>query len=145
MEKFRKKLKIRVALLTALILFAVAIGIFDVFFAPEALKDSFMWGFQSGFVTSLGLVAVFALIRMSIIIKDETKIQLQYNKENDERLKAIRAKSGMPMLLITSIAMLIAGVMLRYINEVAFLTLAAAAVCQLLIGIIVKAVNMKRM
>ena len=145
MEKFRRTIKTRMALLAVMILFSVALCIYDVFFAGEVLKESFVWGYQSGLATGMGLVAVFAFIRLRLILRSETKLHLQYNRENDERLKAIRAKSGMPMLLITSVAMLIAGIVAGYFNETVYFTLLIAALLQVLLGITVKAVNMKRM
>ena len=149
MEKFKKKLQIRRVLLVAVILFAVALGIFDVFFSiktvGESYNEGFLVGFQTGGAIGLGLVAIIAFIRLSIVIKDDTKLKQQYNMENDERLKAIRARSGMPMLIFTSAAMLIAGIVAGYFNPTVFVTLVSAAACQLLVGVVVKAVNMKRM
>ena len=145
MEKYRKTIKIRMALLAVIILFAMALGVYDVFFASEAAKESFIVGFQIGGVTGMGLVAIFAFIRLGLILADDTKLKRRYNVENDERLKAIRAKSGMPMLLVTSGAMLIAGIIAGYFNQTVFFTLIAAAVCQMLVGAVVKGVNLKRM
>ena len=48
------------------------------------------------------------------------ELKIQYNKENDERMKAIKAKAGMPMLLITSIVMIIVGVIAGYFNFTIF-------------------------
>ena len=84
-------------------------------------------------------------MRLSLILKDETKLRQQFNLENDERLKAIRAKSGMPMLIFTSLAMVIAGMIAGFFNETVCLTLIIAAACQLLAGVAVKAVHMKIM
>jgi hypothetical protein len=78
-------------------------------------------------------------------IKDERKLKMAYNRENDERMKAIRAKAGMPMLLITSVMMVIAAIIAGYFNIVVFYTLTAAAMMQLLLGVSVKLYHMKTM
>jgi len=149
MEKFRRKLQIRRLLLILLALFVVAVCVFDVFFKREPVDGSFYEGFVQGFTiggsVGTGLIAVFSLVRLSLILKDETKLRQQFNLENDERLKAIRAKSGMPMLIFTSLAMVIAGMIAGFFNETVCLTLIIAAACQLLAGVAVKAVHMKIM
>jgi len=145
MEKFKKKINRRILLLAALLLIGVAMSIYDVFFASEELKNSYYWGLQAGSLTGLQLVAVFAIIRLSIIRRDETKLREQYNKENDERLKAIRAKAGMPILMITSLGMFVTAIVAGYFNDTVFFTLIIAAAAQLLIGAVIKVVNLKRM
>ena len=149
MEKFKKKLKFRRTMLMVMILFVVAVSVFNVFFAKEPVGDSFYEGFVQGFTNGgaigTGLVAIFFFVRLSLVLKDETKLRQQFNMENDERLKAIRAKSGMPMLIFTSLAMVIAGMIAGVFNETVCLTLIIAAACQLLAGVAVKAVHMKIM
>lgn len=71
-------------------------------------------------------------------------IKLLFNKENDERMKAIKYKAGIPMLLITSVLMIIAAVIIGYFNVTAFYTMIAASLCQLVLSCIVKFVYIKR-
>jgi len=70
---------------------------------------------------------------------------LEFNKENDERLKAIKAKAGLPMVLVTSVLMIIAGVIAAYFNATVFIVLIVAAVCQMMISGIVKLIYMRKM
>lgn len=102
MEKYKKTITVRMILLGILALIGVGAGLIDVFWAKKYL-DTFLCCFQCGFSEGMGLVAAIWLVRYRIILRDESKLQLQYNKENDERMKAIKSKAGLPMVLILSI------------------------------------------
>lgn len=145
MDKFKKSIAARIVLLSFLVAFAVVLGIYDVFLATPKMKDSFVFGFQSGAATACGLMAAILIIRYRGILKDENKIKLEFNRENDERLKAIRAKAGLPMVLVTSVLMILAGVIAAYFNAAIFIALTAAAVCQLMISVIVKLIYKRKM
>lgn len=145
MGKFKKKIAARIFLLSMLVVFAMILGIYDVFLASPTVKDSFVFGFQSGAATACGLIAAFLIFRYKLMLSDENKLQLEFNKENDERLKAIRAKAGLPMILVTSVLMIIAGVIAAYFNAVIFIALISAAACQMMISVIVKLICMRKM
>lgn len=145
MEKYKKTLKLRMVLLGIMVLLAVGLSVFNVFFATEEMQNSYLFGFQCGAATGFGIFSLIMLIKYSKIIKDENKLKLEYNKDNDERTKAIMAKAGLPMMLYTSVAMILAGVVIGYFNEVAFKTLVFAAMAQLIIAIISMIINNKTM
>lgn len=56
----------------------------------------------------------------------------EYNQDQDERLKAIRAKAGLPFTIFTSVTMLIAGSVIGYFNMTVFYALTGAALLQIL-------------
>lgn len=145
MDNYRKVLRRRMYLLTVPILLAVGLSIFNIFFASERIKESFIFGFQFGAAISLGIISIVLLIFYRRILADDKKLKLQYNKENDERLKTIRAKAGVPMLLITSIVMIIAGIIAGYFNLTIFITLVVAAVSQMLIAAIIKQIYLRKL
>jgi len=145
MENFKRTLKRRITLLTLPLFASVALSIYNVFFASATMKESHIYAFQCGFSVSLCLFSVFFIFRFRAILRDETQIKLQYNKENDERLKAIRAKAGIPMLLITSVGLLIAAIIAGYFNPTVFFALATAAISQMILSVIAKAVYMCKM
>lgn len=145
MEKYRKNLILRIFLLSFVVLLATGLGIFNVFGTNENIKENIIFDFQCGFITGLGLVSVILIIRYSKAVKDSDKLKILFNKENDERLKYIKSKSGMPMLLITSVIMIFSGTIFGYFNTTVFYTLIVASMCQLLIAGIVKMVYMKKM
>lgn len=143
MERYKKVIIARIFLLSMLALLAVGLGIFDVFWASAGVKANGIFEFQCGVTTALGILALFKMIQYSKGLRSEKGLQIQYNKENDERMKVIRAKAGMPMVLITSIAMFVAGIIIGYLNVTVFYTLIAAAVVQLVIASIIKLIYLK--
>ncbi|MCM1357775.1 MAG: hypothetical protein NC205_04205 [Prevotella sp.] len=145
MEKYRKNLILRILVLSFVVLLAAGLGIFNVFGTNENIKENVIFSFQCGFITGLGLASVLLIIHYSKAVKDSDKLNLLFNKENDERLKYIKSKSGMPMLLITSMIMIFSGTIFGYFNTTVFYTLIVASMCQLLIAGIVKMVYMKKM
>ena len=145
MNNYKEIIKKRILLLTVPIILAVTLGIYDVFFASNQIKETAIYGFQAGIITSLGLIASILLIRYRVLLKDENKLLLMFNKENDERIKAIKAKAGIPILPFTSILLIIAGVIAGYFNILIFITLIAVAAFQMTICAAVKVIYMKKM
>ncbi|NLC96515.1 MAG: hypothetical protein GX675_02970 [Erysipelotrichaceae bacterium] len=145
MDKYKKVLKKRIVLLTALILLVVCIGIYDVFFTTETIKESFIFGFQLGASLAIGIMSVALMVYYLKILADDKKLKLQYNKENDERLKTIRAKAGMPMLFISSVCMIVIGIIAGYFNPIIFITLVIVAAVQLLIGVVIKQIYLRKL
>jgi Na+/H+ antiporter NhaD/arsenite permease-like protein len=93
-------------------------------------------------------IGFFALIRLFFLgkaIRDEKALKELYNKEHDERLREIRAKAGMPILLITSVLMLIAALIAGPLSVPIFYTLLIASSAQLLISLGVKMYYLKKM
>ena len=149
MEKYRKKVRIKMVLLALLSLTAVALGIYNVFFEGDTGASGFSAGMLSGFRTGMAIgIGFFALIRMIGLgkaIRDEKALKELYNKEHDERLREIRAKAGIPLLLITSVLMLIAALIAGPMNVTVFYTLLIASAAQLLISLGVKMYFLKKM
>lgn len=145
MEKFKKTIRIRIILLDILVFAAVCFGVYDVFLAPEEIKNSEIFSFQCGIALALGLAAIAGIILCTKALKSDKALRKQFNRENDERMRAIRAKAGVPMILICSVLMIIAAVIIGYRNVAVFRTLVAAAVVQVLIACIVKAIYTKIM
>lgn len=133
MEAYRKTIKKRITLFTVSVIIALGFGIYNVFFATTAMKNSEIFGFQCGLATSLGFFSLIFIVRCRRILKDEHTLKLHYIKEHDERTRAIRAKAGIPMLMFTSVAMIIAGVVSGYFNITVFHVLILAALCQMIV------------
>jgi hypothetical protein len=149
MEKFMMTIKRRVMLFSGMAIAAAALGIYSFLVICNSEKtgmtDGIIAGFQFGLILGIGLLALLQIIRLIMVIRDDKKLKILYNKEHDERLKAIRSKAGMPMLLINSIIMLIAAIIAGYFNITVFFTLVIASMVQLSIGTIVKLYCMKTM
>jgi formate hydrogenlyase subunit 3/multisubunit Na+/H+ antiporter MnhD subunit len=146
MNNYKKVLEKRIVLLSVLVLLAAGFCVFSVFYADfTALKNSDVFGFQLGVMTAIGILAAVNIIRCRSVLKDEAKLRLSCNKENDERNRAIKSKAGMPILTVTSVAMVIAGVIAGYFNITVFCTLIIASICQMTVSAAVKLINMRRM
>lgn len=149
MDKYRNKVRIKMVLLALLALTGVALGIYNVFFEGKSGASGFSEGMLSGFRTGMAVgIGGFALIQMIGLgkaILDEKALKELYNKEHDERLRAIRAKAGMPLLLITSVLMLIAALIAGPLSGPIFYTLLIASSVQLLISLFVKMYYLKKM
>lgn len=149
MDKYRNKIRIKIIILALLALTGVSLGIYNVFFEGDNGLSDFAAGILSGSRTGLaigiGLFAMIQMIGLSKALRDDIALKKLFNKEHDERLLEIRARSGMPLLLITSVLMLIAALIAGPLNLSAFYTLVIASSAQLLIGLCVKLYFMKKM
>lgn len=145
MEEYRKSLKRRIGLLSIPVCIAGLLGTYDVFGATEAMKNSYIFCFQCGGASALGLLCIILIFRYRALLNNEEKLQLEYIKETDERLAAIRTKAGMPLLLILSIGMIFAGIIAGYFNIIIFYTLITTAICQMIVGCCIKLICMKTM
>lgn len=145
MEQFRKKLKIRISWLSALTLTTALMGVYDVFFAPEALKNTNVFEFQGGALAAICILSSFSIIKYSKVLQDDNKLKLECNKENDERFKIIKTKAGIPIVPVLSILMIMSGIIAGYFNITVFYTLIIVAMCQVLVSGLIKLIYMKKM
>lgn len=142
MEKFKGRIKGRIVMFSGMSLIAVLLGIYNSLYlsnlSKETMSDGIVLGFQFGLILGIGMLSLIQMIKLSTVIKDEKKLKILYNKEQDERMKAIRSRAGMPMLMVTSILILAAAIIAGYYNITVFYTLIITAIIQLTIGVIVK-------
>lgn len=149
MENFRKTIKRRITLFSGMLLVEVLFGAYC-FWASEysgktAVSNGSVADLQMGILFGIGILTLVQIIKLRKVINDDKKLKMLYNQEHDERLKTIRARAGMPMLLITSTTMLIAAMIAGYFNVVVFNTLIITAIVQLSIGAFVKLYYLKTM
>ncbi|HKM35801.1 MAG TPA: hypothetical protein VJY54_13825 [Lachnospiraceae bacterium] len=145
MEQFRKTIRIRIAWLMALSLTTGLMGVYDVFFATNILKESIVFQFLGGASTAICIISSINIIRYRKIISDESKSKLLCNKENDERYKIIKSKAGIPIVPVLSVLMMLSGIIAGYLNITVFYTLLIAAICMVLVSGVVKLYYMKKM
>ena len=138
MELFQKKLKFRMLLFGILILFCLVIILINQLGTVLTYTECLAYSFQRGFSAAGILVLVIWMIKYRAALKDEAKLRLLYNEENDERMSAIRAKAGIPMVLILSLALVLGGMVIGYWNETVFVVLIGVALFQLLVSLGVK-------
>lgn len=145
METYKKKLTFRIAIFTIVLLLFLAILLYNQFGASATLKNSLSFSFQCGLSAAGSVVLAFQLMKYRNALKDETKLRVLYNKENDERMTAIRTKAGVPMTVILSMCLVLAGIIFGYFNETVFCVLICAALFQLFASGAVKLYYMSKM
>ena len=145
MEKFKKEMKSKSIMCFALCASIIAAFIIKVFVLKTAFSE--MPDFKKGFITGLAGTIALSLFLLGIDtlmkLKNESKLIAAYNAEHDERLAAIRAKSGQPIIIYTSELMILAGMIVSV--PAASQALFMAAFVQLLISCVVKLVYSKIM
>ena len=145
MEQYRKKLKLRMLIFSVVMLFCVVILLINQIGTIDTDTETIAISFQKGFATSGIIILALTLFKYRRALSDEEKLRLLYNQENDERMKAIRAKAGVPMVLILSMALVLGGMVIGYWSETIFIVLICVALFQLLASIVVKFYYMKKM
>lgn len=151
MEKFKRTVKRRITISSGMALLALVLGAYSIYsiitadISTATHSDGFVAGFQFGLIVSILVLSVIDIIKLSLTIKDETKLKLLYNKEHDERMKSIRSKAGMPLIAVTSVLLIIAAIIAGYINITVFYTLIIAVATQLSVSAVVKLYCMKTM
>jgi len=92
-----------------------------------------------GFFAGGLLVSLLGLSTFRRALKDDTALRRLYNQEHDERMQAIRAKAGVPVVLILNVAMIGAGLIATFFNMTVALTLVVAGLAELLVTLALKA------
>lgn len=148
MENYRAKLQKRnrvLGLLTAftsLLLLCTNFGILNL-----GRNDEFagiVTEFQSGLLCWAILLFARKILKTNAAVKDDLKLRKLYNEENDERKKAIREKCGAPVILISSVAIIFAGIIGGYFNEIIFFSLVVCGIVQLIVCAVMKFYYLKK-
>lgn len=141
LEKYRKEVKKRIiacAVFAVLIVAAFIVKVFVIGVIPN---------FKRGFVIGFVPVIVISFICMMIIdirrLHDDQKLKAAFIADNDERSAAIRIKSGHPVVVYLSEALIVAG--LASPNETVSKTLIIAAIAQLVVSCVLKVIYSKIM
>ena len=125
-------------LFSVVMLFCVVILLINQIGMIDTATETIAKSFQVGVGASGIIILAETLFRYRRALKDEEKLRLLYNQENDERMKAIRAKAGVPMVLVLSLALVLGGMVIGYWNETIFVVLICVALFQLLVSLGVK-------
>ncbi len=141
LEKYRNEVKKRIiacAVFAVLIVVAFVVKVFVI----KGIAD-----FKQGFLFGLIPVIVLSFICLMIMdirrLRDDEKLKAAFIAENDERSAAIRIKSGHPVVVYLSEALIVIG--LAVSNETVSKTLILAALAQLIICCVLKVIYSKIM
>lgn len=141
LEAYRKKVQRRLVWMRLLAVIFVVAELVGSRFVPDGNASNYVWGMCVGG----GFVALVVLFQQSKALKDDEKLRKMYIEEHDERKQAIRAKAGLPMVIYLSLGMAMTAAVVFFFNETVAITLALAAVAQMLVSLVVKLICTKRM
>lgn len=144
MEKTKKAIRMRLTGLMLIEAFALIIMIIDRTPIVAQLAED-VKNIHLGFTSGLLCAGIFNIVMLLRTQRDEKLLKQWAVQEQDERNIAIRAKAGMPMLLITATVMLMAGMIAGYWNVTIMKTLYITAVVQMVFGLIAKTYYQKTM
>lgn len=139
LEKTRRALRLRMLGLLLLEAFAWTTVILDKRTPLGALLAEDVQSLHLGFASGLACSGMFFIVIIARTLRDDSWLKAWRIREEDERSIAIRAKAGMPMLVIAAVLMLMGGMIAGYWNEVVMKTLFLAAIVQMLLGLAAKA------
>ncbi len=135
MEEFKQAVQKRIYYLRGFIAVIALIGAYDYFMVrntgQKSVPQKVAIGFQIVILVGIGILACIYMIKLSNTVKSEEKVRVLYARENEEHIKIFLKKSGMPMILITSMCMVLVGAAAAHFSIVMFYTLIAAAVMQM--------------
>lgn len=142
-EAYRRTIRRRMRVMTALsLLYAAAmIAVHVLGKSPMGYAGDFSLGLSVGVV----LCCLVRMPRYAQVLRDEQALRRMWNQEHDERMRAIKAKAGVPMLLYTSGAMIAIALLICGWNMTAAMTLLIAATTQLVASVAVKFTYMRIM
>lgn len=141
LEAYRKKVQRRLVWMRVLAVVFIVIEFGVSRLVPDSNATNYMWGgCIGGAMVALGILA-----QQRSALKDDEKLRKMYIEEHDERQQAIRAKAGQPMAIYLSLGLAMTAAVVFFFNETVAITLALAAVAQMLVSLIVKLVCTKRM
>ena len=135
MEEFKKEVRNRMHYLQGFTAVVALIGAYDYFMIRNMVQKSISQkvaiGFQIVILIGIGILACIYLLKLGNAICNEEKLALLYARENEEHIEIFLKKSGMPMILITSMCMVLVGAVAAYFSIIIFYTLIAAAALQM--------------
>jgi hypothetical protein len=127
MEKFKQKLRVKVAWTTgALLLMTVTYIILMVNYRNLSRMPDFIQGFQAGIFLVLGLLLLGSLFKCLKAMTSETALKRRYVYETDERTILIAQKTGAAGMNICIAGLAFAAVTAGFFNEVVFYSLFGA-------------------
>ena len=144
MNEFKKNLRKRFILSSAIVIFDLLLSIYHTRIPTittstgNQFADGMVESLIFGIIFTIGFLALSRAIRINIIFKDKNQLQMEYEKEQNQQRIIIQNKSGMPLILITSTLFFIGSIIGSHFHVLIFYTLSGAALFQLTIASILK-------
>lgn len=139
LEKFKRELKNRVALMVVLMVLALLAAIFSIFYLrPKFPTKDVLNGFTFGFFIGIENFCIMYMVRIGKALQNESELKKLYTEENDEREVLIRLKSGSNIVPLISSLIFIAAIPVGYISTDAFIAMGLIATIQIIISAALK-------
>lgn len=148
MESYKKTIQMR--MIVCVVLEVVVVGLIvcgerGIFNKWAGIMNEHILDYQEGLLMGIGVLALVCFIRYARAIRNSKKLQILFNTEHDERKKLIKQKAGMPIIAVTSMLMILVGIVGGYFNTTIFYTLTVAGIAQMTIGAAVKMYYLRSM
>lgn len=141
MDKMKKQLGNRCRLLSVVLLLIVALQAYVALgpgFPVSENVNEHILAFQQGLLAGASIALMALVAYHSIALRNEAKLKKMYYQMKDERMAAVRMKSGAPSLMICAICLFAASFAAMYFNTTVSITLIASAIFALLLGVVRK-------
>ena len=142
MEKYAKKLKIRICFMSVIAVCATvgficdALGVFGGV-GNKSYRDFFS-GFQSGLFVVLIVGTAINVVRYICALKNTDKCKKLYICENDERTKLINEKSGQRLFVCCGYVLIAVAIVAGYFSRTVFFSLLGAVLLMELVFLALK-------
>lgn len=131
MERYKKTLLTRIYAMT-FFGFAILVGYILKMSELSGIQSmgafsEFYQGFQLGIIIFVEVIFAYLITRYIITLQKPEELKKLYYRENDERIRTIREKSGGHIIFVCAITILITAIIAGYFNEIIFWTLVACS------------------
>lgn len=92
-------------------------------------------GFVIGLASGLEILLIYKALKIEKALKDQKILKEMYILENDEREKAIKLRSGAPLVAMMSLSIFVVAILAGFISHTVFITLLAVGLCQVLLAL----------
>lgn len=136
LDLYKEDLKKRSTFYQIYIVLAFLFVMFGNFLLREKIQgQDHAMGFAIGLASGLEILLLYKLLKIRKALNDQKILKDMYIKENDEREKTIRLKSGAPIIAMLSTGIFVAAILAGFISNTVFITLIAVGLCQILVAI----------
>lgn len=123
MEQFKRSLKVRIRLMSAVILICVAIVVVSRFVGIGQIESEFITGFQLGLFIAIEIIFVSKMVKYRRALADEELLKKLYVEETDERRVFIATKTATLSFHVVLSAIGVAAIVAGFFDKTVFFTL----------------------
>lgn len=138
MEQFKRSLKVRIRLMSVVILICVAIVVVSRFVEIGQIESEFISGFQLGLFIGIEAIFVSKMVKYRRALADEELLKKLYVEETDERRVFIATKTATLSFHVVLSAIGVASIVAGFFDMTVFITLLGVLVFVALTKLVMK-------